>query len=150
MSKHWTLKEHETLSINLVDGIALSTLQSLIPTRTQGAIKVQASKLGFRSHVIDEETILIEGIKRRYKGGQGTSTKAEPQPSDEYVDASSDEIIPLLPVVDDGYEVNQMAINLLKDRGLPFEPKIIYELTEYLIRSKVKGIECQEQLILQD
>lgn len=148
MSRHWTLKEHETLSENLVDGIALSTLQSLIPTRTQGAIKVQASKIGFSSHVIDKETILTDGIKRRQKVVKEVSSKVDPQPSNEHTDDNSDEIIPLLPIVNDGYEVNQMAINLLIDHHLPFEAKIIYELTKYLIRSKIQGASCQERLIL--
>lgn len=147
MSKHWTLKEHEALSENLVDGIALSTLQSLIPTRTTGGIKVQASKMGFRSTTVNGDTFLFNGIKRRQMKEKELSIEHKQiHVPNEDTHLYCNEIIPL--TEPDAFNVNQMAVQFLTNFCLPYEPKIIYELSEYLIRYEIKELPCQKQLTL--
>lgn len=148
---NWSKDEDEILSSSLVDGIRLEVLEMLLPRRSPSAISTRASRNGYGTKTVNGIKILRQGIKRRnrkskvaVKSNSFKTVKADelsPVVADESsavkisesLDNLSDGIITKnAEFTDKGLLANQKAINMLQQKNLPINAKIVYELSKYI------------------
>lgn len=153
----WTPSERNLIENMLTDGTSLSEIVALIPIHNEAGIIREVFKTNrYSIRTLDDGTRrFYSEIKTRNRSKKEKITEAVvcrqvASIDEENVEKRLDGIISSLSIGNDGYGVNQKALDILREHSLPFEPKIVYELSEYLIRSNVKGLPCQQQSILKD
>lgn len=138
----WTVEEREIIKKTLKDGTALTELVMSIPNHNEAGIIREVLKTNrFSIRTTEDGTRRfyseVKTRKRLPKQYQTEATDMQTIASGAENAAKRLEKI----IYEDDYIINLSAVDILRKYKLPFEPKIIYELSEYLIRSKKKDIQ---------
>jgi hypothetical protein len=147
MAARWSTRELTTLSKNLVDGFLVQRMMTLIPNRSDGAIKLKSQGFGFGVKTSNEDgaTRFYTNIKSRVRHANALADIDEinsivsdievAQPNATVSSNSIDNLEPAAHIITyDGLSANTLAVRMLTEHNISINPDIVYMLSLHILK----------------